>query len=100
MRRCLDLGDLGSGGAFFALLDGELNTITLGQGSETAGQDGAVVHEDIIGAGIGGNETKALLIAEPLHGALNFFTHWETPFLDWIFTTDCRRYKVWSFPNC
>src|SRR5262249_5573076 len=62
-----DADDVLRGGALLALHDLELDLFTLGEGLETLALDRGVVHEAILRAAIGGDETEALGLVEPLH---------------------------------
>src|ERR671918_408169 len=56
--------------ALVALLDVELNALSLGQGAVAVHLDGAVVDEDVV-ALLTLDESVALLVREPLDGALS-----------------------------
>ena len=77
----LDLLHVGSRGTLGALLDAELDAITFGEAAETRGHDSRLVYKDILAATFRRDETKALLIVEPLDGSFDAVTHcWKTPF--------------------
>src|SRR3954453_6483205 len=56
--------------ALVALHDLELDLLALGQRPVALRLDGGVMHEDIV-AVLPGDEAEALLVREPLHGALS-----------------------------
>src|SRR5688500_7285579 len=71
-RRPLHLAQLDhvfGGRTLLALHDFELNPIALGERAEALRLNGREVHEAVLLSVLGGDETKALLIVEPLHGA-------------------------------
>ena len=75
LGRELQAGNVGSGRAFLALLDGELNALTFFQGFETVGLDGGEVNEHVFAAVSRGDEAKAFLGVEELYGTSHFVGH-------------------------
>ena len=71
----LDLADVASRRAFGALLHGVFDLVTFGQRAIAGSDDGGMVDEDILGAGIGGDEPETLLVTEPLDSALFTVRH-------------------------
>src|SRR3954470_14351833 len=65
----LNLGDVLGGGALRTLHDVELYPVTLGEAAEAFRLDGGVVDKAILVPILGGDETKALCVVEPLHRA-------------------------------
>ena len=59
-KTILELLDGAGGRTLGALFDGELDFVALGQGAEAVADDGGLVHEDILGAGLRRNEPIAL----------------------------------------
>src|SRR5918994_2092933 len=57
------------GRTLLALHDLELNPIAFGERAEALRLNGREVHEAVLLPVLGGDETKTLLIVEPLHGA-------------------------------
>jgi hypothetical protein len=55
------------GGAFLSIGDFKRNALTLSQGPETPGLDGAVVNENVAPV-VHLDEPEAFLLVEPLHG--------------------------------
>ena len=64
----LNLGDVGRLRALLPLDDFELHPVALSEGLESRCLNCAEVNEDV-GAAIARDETKALGVVEPLHGA-------------------------------
>src|SRR5690348_3560692 len=64
---CVDLVRLRTLGA---LVGGVFHLLVLFQGAVAAHVDRRVVHEDVGGAVVGGNETEALIGVEPFHSSL------------------------------
>ncbi len=51
----------------FAMIDGELDGFTLGQGPKSVRSDGTLMNEEIFAAIVRSYEAEAFLTAEPLH---------------------------------
>jgi len=58
-----------------ALNDFELDLVTLGQGLEALSLDRGMMNEDVLGAIFRGDETKSLVVVEPLHGSSDSHIH-------------------------
>ena len=66
---CLDLLHGTGRRTLRALLNGKFDAIAFGEGAETIADDGGLVDEHILGAGLRRNEAKTLGVIEPLDGA-------------------------------
>jgi hypothetical protein len=74
MRFVLKLAHVGSGRAFLPLLNYKFNAVTFHQAPESFSNNGRVMHEDILSP-IAADEAVAFLVAEPLYGSGQTFTH-------------------------
>ena len=75
-------------GTLLALYDVELDFLALGERLEAAALDRRVMYETILGATLRRDETKTLLIVEPLDCADR--THVKTPFDEKMGLRDCE----------
>lgn len=70
-RAATGRGDVeGLGAAVVARSDGELDGVALVEAAEALGLDGGLVHEDVLAAGVWGDEAEPLGGVEPLDGPL------------------------------